>query len=396
MQKEKRWHTQRLRNLVVICTLLAMLLGVTTYAWFVGLQEVNVTNFEVEIAAIDGLSLSLDGVTFSESVTPTISTDGLKPMSSIGEMDIASSRMKIYEKASYTATTGGFRLITSLVDNEEEEQDGYVEFDLYIKNESGTEYDETWTEADEEGIYLTTNSAVAVGSAGVEETGIENSIRVAFAQIGRVKATTETVATITGITCVTDQDGNLTTTSGVTGICRTAQIWEPNDTAHVDNAISWYKEACLERTGADVYTENECNDVVGTVNTYAVKDVIKSADKVNVYDGEDYNGYTGTTKLEAYDYYTDTEKLEKSTARTEFITLAANSITKIRVYVYLEGQDIDNYEFSAIGKMVSINFGFTKQRFTPEDIDYEENGGPAIPDGEEPETPEEPGEGGGS
>ncbi len=52
------------------------------------------------------------------------------------------------------------------------------------------------------------------------------------------------------------------------------------------------------------------------------------------------------------------------------MSLAPNSITKVRVYIYLEGQDIDNYDFAQIGKAISINFGFTKQRFTEDDIDY--------------------------
>ena len=56
--------------------------------------------------------------------------------------------------------------------------------------------------------------------------------------------------------------------------------------------------------------------------------------------------------------------------RKEFMSLAPNSITKVRVYIYLEGQDIDNYDFAQIGKAISINFGFTKQRFTEDDIDY--------------------------
>jgi hypothetical protein len=58
------------------------------------------------------------------------------------------------------------------------------------------------------------------------------------------------------------------------------------------------------------------------------------------------------------------------------MTLAANSITKVRVYVYIEGQDIDNYNFSEIGKRVSIDFGFTKERYVPGDIEY---AGPALP-----------------
>ncbi|MBQ2408325.1 MAG: hypothetical protein II309_02720, partial [Bacilli bacterium] len=51
-----------------------------------------------------------------------------------------------------------------------------------------------------------------------------------------------------------------------------------------------------------------------------------------------------------------------------FMTLAPNSITKVRVYIYIEGQDIDNYDYAAVGKQISVGFGFTKQRFTTEDM----------------------------
>ena len=57
--------------------------------------------------------------------------------------------------------------------------------------------------------------------------------------------------------------------------------------------------------------------------------------------------------LEAYDYFTDSEKVLNGMARPELITLAPNSITKIRIYVWIEGQDIDNYDFSSIGKQIN-------------------------------------------
>ena len=50
------------------------------------------------------------------------------------------------------------------------------------------------------------------------------------------------------------------------------------------------------------------------------------------------------------------------------MTLAPNSITKVRVYIYIEGQDIDNYDYAAVGKQISVGFGFTKQRFTTDDV----------------------------
>ena len=50
------------------------------------------------------------------------------------------------------------------------------------------------------------------------------------------------------------------------------------------------------------------------------------------------------------------------------MTLAPNSITKVRVYVWIEGQDVDNYDFAALGHSIKVNFGFTKERITTGEI----------------------------
>ena len=96
-----------------------------------------------------------------------------------------SSRMKLYEKASLTATAGGYRLMASQVLNNQttvenfdwqyNEAKGYVAFDLFVKNFSGTEYYKENNVANEEAIYLTTDSIVKVANDGVRDTGIENS-----------------------------------------------------------------------------------------------------------------------------------------------------------------------------------------------------------------------------
>ena len=102
----------------------------------------------------------------------------------------------LYEKLSLTASDGGYRLMSSRVENtadwedtgrEHPEAPGYVAFDLFIENSSGSDYISEYNPDDEEAIYLSTDSAVTVAQSGVAGTGIENSVRVAFAQIGRVK-----------------------------------------------------------------------------------------------------------------------------------------------------------------------------------------------------------------
>ena len=408
MKKRNKKHEKRMKKLVVGCGLCAVVLTVSTYAWFIGMKTVNVSSFDVSIAAIDGLSLSLDGATWSNKVeinqanhknasytgnTNSWGGEGLIPMSTVGKIDTEVSRLTLYEKGSLTTTPGGYRIMASEVLNKEgEEARGYVAFDLFVKNLSGNEYYTDLNHLNEEAIYLATDSAVTVAEGGIANTGIENSVRVAFAEIGRVKATTTDVATITGITCEdVEKDGKKV----VTGICRDAQIWEPNDTKHVKNAINWYKTSCGKRTGEDV-TDEDSYDDYGTCktiengyayNTYAISGVITEDDKVDVYDGADYNYYTDTTateaangKLVAYDYFTDSDKNLEGVKRPTFITLAPNSITKVRVYVYIEGQDVDNYDFASLGRKISVAFGFTKERFFDEDVDYDPTGSTTLPD----------------
>ena len=416
MAKKSKKRSKRLRNLAFICTLSTLIFGVSTYAWFIGMRTVSVSPFDVKIAATDSLSLSLDGKTWSDTISisettynPALYTTntnswggrGLIPVSSVGDIDTDASRLKLFEKASLTATPGGYRLMTSRVNNYEEgktEQEGYVAFDLFIRNYSGTQYLDAYNILDEEAIYLTNNSEVKVATGGVENTGIENSVRVAFAQIGRVEGTTDFndedgLAKIQGISCHMGEDGKQAVVDGVTGICRTAQIWEPNDTAHVDGAINWYTTSCLKRTGTDVTKAESFSGACGQVvdglayPTYAIKTAITSGNNVDVYDGAAYNGYAGSAAyLNAFDCFTDTEKLIAGKERPTFMTLAPNSITKVRVYIYIEGQDIDNYDFASIGKKISVNFGFTKERYNEDDINYEgpitnEEDGPFIETG---------------
>ena len=395
MKKNKR--AKKIRNLVFVCVLSAILLTVSTYAWFIGMQTVSVNAFDVEIAAADGLALSVDGVTFSDTVTingteenqkaikdvyagNTNKWTALKPISTVGAMDSSTngSRMIIYEKSSLTAKTGGYRLLSEqLVNNGTAEADGYVVFDLFVKNLSGEQYYVTNNEDNEEAIYLTFDSTVEVGNGGKKDTGIENSVRVAFAQIGRVKSDAES-SLIQGIDC----DG---TAEGVTGICRDATIWEPNDTDHIANAISWYNESCAKRAGeASSCTEVKDGSFYETyaVNKVIAEDTANGEAYVDIYDG--FNGYTASIGEDKYIYnvdtFRDTEKDLKGASRNQFMTLAPNSITKVRVYVYIEGQDIDNYDFAQLGKAIKVNFGFTKEKYTTDD--YEDEPVTVIPGAE--------------
>ena len=301
---KNRRHARRIKRLALICTLSTIILVVSTYAWFVGMKTVSVATFDVEIAATDGLSLSLNGEYWAETVNisstnyaynaDAVKTDlkqnyiyngstntwggkGLVPISTVGQIDPASSRLIMFEKGSLTTTPGGYRLMASRVENttvesnKEEGSGGFVAFDLFVRNLSGSAYYTDFNYLNEEAIYLTQSSEVKVVSTGTDDpqskTGIENSVRVAFAQIGRVKAakgevTTEIAEKVQKISCATDAD------SSVTKICdRYAQIWEPNDKSHVTNALKWYEAACKTRSGEDVTLTGSYSGACKTIGT---------------------------------------------------------------------------------------------------------------------------------
>ena len=395
MKKRNTKHEKRLKRLIVTCLLCAIILTVSTYAWFIGMQVVNVNAFQVTVAAAEGLSLSLDGQTFTESIEidgDTYSTKAytgntnkwtsLKPISTAGKINADYSRLVIYEKSSLTTSEGGYRLMSKVLNNttrdDGKEADGYVVFDLFVKNLSGEAYYTEQNVNNEEAIYLTPESQVTVGASGTKDTGIENSVRVAFAQIGRVES--DKTDSTQGITCQTTGD--------VTGICayKDATIWEPNDKAHVANAISWYNTSCEKRTGEDVTDPDSYSGSCTTIAdgnhypTYVVASEIDEEDNVDVYDGAEYNTYAGSKDaglLNDVNTLTDSEKMLTGVDRPTFMTLAPNSITKIRVYVYIEGQDVDNYDFASLGKQIKVEFGFTKEKFYGEDVNYDNN--PELP-----------------
>lgn len=418
--------SKKIRKLILVCTLSAVVLVVSTYTWFIGLQTVNVKPFQINIATTEGLFLSLDGNKWSYELdvvntaayanhTNVWAEKGLIPVSSVGDFNVSSSRMDLYEKGSYTTTKGGYRLLASQVNNTgATEGEGYIAFDLFIKNLSGDKYYTELDEKNEEAIYLTTDSVVVESSAGADgqaiKTGIENSVRVGFIQVGRMTADTTEVGSITAMKCNVGEDGKPIIKDGVTSICRDAQIWEPNEKNHVPGALSWYNKSCAQRIGDDVYvaesykttekctqpvldaTTTDVTDDYLPMQTYAITRTLGVDDHVDVYDGlnmfttlkkgegtaddvkvvNDYATYKAATDkskmtLVNYDYFTDAEKNVVGANRPTFMTLAPNSITKVRVYIWLEGQDIDNYNFAQLGKQITVNFGFTKERYRSEE-----------------------------
>ena len=399
---------KKAEKIIFMIGITAVIFVVATYAWFIGTTQVTVSDFTLSVKSGDGLEISLDGVNFDTTVS--ISKDilsaltaeggsyltsagnknywteeGLEPISTVGEMDLTNSVLKLFNKTSISSLNGGYKLRSNKIDNVTAgETGGYVVFDLFLKNKSGDGYQKAFDHAIDEGVYLIGDSSVSLSAQGADGAtltggdGIENSIRLAFMQIGRIDMNESTTSKIQGMSCTADDDDDddpvtqlcdRTTTDFPTGQGMTWNIWEPNDLKHIPSAKTHFNAICKERSAVDTYS-GACSLVTDDhwsgdeyIKTYPVQKDVEASNNVNIYDG--LNSYTetiGESKFLAnFDYFTDSEK--DLTDKQELFYISPNSITKLRVYIYLEGQDIDNYDLGSYGKQIKISFGFTKDKF---------------------------------
>ncbi len=424
--KKKR---KKMLKVGTIAGITLIVLIVATYAWFIGITTVSVEEFQVEVETLKGLQISFNGTDFSDSASISkngqddaydsmgiannhwIDDKGLVPISSSGRFS-STGHLNLYSNASINAITGGYRIRTEKILNEVGEQEPgfnentspekgqYVTFDLFLKNTTNTQgttpNDSSYTNAETEAVYLLVNSNVITKQADSNDVdtsdtaGMENSLRVGFYQVAysRLDAAQGVLQTMG---CENDSTNN------TVGVCAasavdanrtfTWNIWEPNDLYHKTNAISKVRRLCKNRTDATNYTSTECTpDGTNTfadgqsLTTYAVNKAFENSANVNVYDG--INTYLGTSTA-PNDYLKAVTTLKQSenvilentqenptniynTNRSPLIHLAPNSITKIRVYIWLEGQDLDNLDYMGDSKKLLINFGFTKDIYEEE------------------------------
>ena len=393
MNKKGKKRMRRLMILFIMILLTLSILLVGTYAWFIGLRTVDVSEFSVTITGVDGLEISLDGENWkiegeplhinSSTIINTTSTtddhaysghkniwpsDGLVPLSTNGLMDATNSRLILYEKTGLPPSPGGYGIISNRLDNTgTDEADGYVAFDLFLKNGKGSSYNETYDPNADEDIYLTSNSyANSTPSGSSEEAyGIANSIRIGFFQIGRIKSSGYSPSISTGITC-SGGEHITTTCTNSTNLderrAKTWNIWEPNDSTHESNLVQLFNRICKKRSATGAYLETSCDTLTATSSnlTYAINQPITSTDQVDVYDGN--NGYT-SAKLTEMNTYKTNDAANYASDKKQLLKIAGNSVTKIRVYIWLEGQDVDNYDLIVNDANVAIKFGFTKDKY---------------------------------
>lgn len=308
---------------MLLCT--GIFLGTSTYAWFTANKTVTVSPIDVNVEAKSGLQISVDGshwksIVSNEDLTGADATYAaaknqipgiIEPVSTAGIVN-ANGLLDMY-LGEVTSNDAGDYILSSTKSVEEHAATtgSFVAFDLFLKTEQAAQ------------IYLTTNSKVVYKDEA--DTGIKNATRVAFINLGN-----------------TNSDDTLANVQNLNGgAASPVIIWEPNYDTHTSYGVIHAEQTY----GITTLTVGAGNAIVPYDG---VKAEFDTAANVTV-------GNANATKFPAnFQTVTPTiSTVDGYSTYQELINLSAG-ITKIRVYMWIEGQDVD-CENNASGGNIEFN-----------------------------------------
>ncbi len=319
----------RLLFLLLWLFVLGITLTTSSYAWFSSNRLATVMLMDVKVAAQNGIEISADAIDWGpelevddwEEVNQTYTTNinhmptTLEPISTIGEVENGLLNMYFGDVENDGNTTNFLLRTTKLVEERgfgDVFEGKFLAFDIFLKATQDTK------------LYLTGGSgATYVGESSV---GIENSMRFAFVIEGTVPEDTS-IGTVQNLK--TNNSNNV-------------YIWEPNYDVHTDSAI----ENARETYGLNIGSTS------GILPYDGVRAEITRADRV----------YTHTAKAENFPNFfkkVDIAYATKSNFNHNIEVFSLQTgITKVRVYIWIEGQDVDCEDNAAIGE-ISFNLQFS-------------------------------------
>ena len=325
------------RKTIIFLILLALLLIVATYAWFSSALNVRIRTFRMAVDRNSGLTISLDAINYDSYVEinedtilnnlvntyPTNKSlwvsNGLVPVSSNGitnhdspDFNIFTSEGVLYQRRD---PDNGFIYTTERVETERKKYSYYLAFDIFLRNETGSPISDN--------LYFDRYSYVNVSADANEEMqGLGNSVRVGIVKINSTSLDAP-ATTAQNLTC----DNN----------CN-AIIYEPNSRNHT--ALS------IER--ASKYNVNLVNGE--RFPTYAVS---RAGGPIFVA-----NTVSGSPNIDL-DYFTLQNTITEENFSNPLFQIP-DGVTKARVYLWIEGQDIDSLETNSEGTDLDISISFVK------------------------------------
>jgi hypothetical protein len=341
-RRSKLWFIIKIGNNFNVMLIVAFFLGVlligSTYAWLSSTLDVRINFLNLTVSNDSGLSISLDGITFGESVMvsedilmnelkatyPNHTTQwcglGLFPISTIGIKNPNAEKFHLYGNSrlgtyNYEDGTSAKLIDTHLMyEIAPKKNSVFVAFDLFLRNNSGSPMPDNLYFRDGTGIFFD-------GVDFSDYDGVFNSLRLGMLKIGTTSKNADPID-IQNVKC----DNK----------CESI-IYEPNSTAHSEGS----RLRALE-DNIVLY------DGVAS-KTFAI---IDEGRDVNIVSGQPGTGVPLDLK---------TFQIQDTiTNFNEPIFEIPNGITKFRVYVWVEGQDVDSLNTKANQMDLSVVINFYK------------------------------------
>ena len=342
-KKEKR---NRLKSLVLLLFLTIVLLSTSTYAWFTANRSVSIDPINVQIAASSGLQISTNASDWKTLITNTdISSptgysghknqlpSELAPVSTVGS--VTNGYMNFYKGVvEGDQDNGGAMSLTATKTPDEAAgtTGDFIAFDIFLKVDDAAGAD----------IYLTNGSGVTVTS-GEADKGLQYAARYGFITLGNTASTS-----------------NAATAQALSGGTSTIII-EPNYDAHtstgVANASTYYAQTTT--VGASGVAAVPYKGVKAAIaSPIILVDTNPGGSPSATYFGDISTLYrTNVAYSNAGSTY---EAYKGSTKESHLLNVfhLNTGITKLRVYMWVEGQDVD-CENAASGAFLTYKLGFT-------------------------------------
>ena len=317
--------------LFILLLFTGVFLSTSTYAWFTTNRMVSVDMIDVKVRTEGSLEISVDAVNFKAGVTaeeiigahngnypssvnqlPTY----IEPVSTAGVLD-GRGFMEMFLGV-ITSNENGDYIVTSkrsyeVEGNGEFSEGKFVSFDIFLRNSADKD------------LYLTNESQVRYN--GDANSGIENAIRVAFV----VEGNTSSEDALGAMHNLRTSDSN------------NVYIWEPNYDTHTDTGISHARQ-------------------VYNITTVASGAPRIPYDGISAEFGEEANvTFAKATSVDYPNYFGSViPSITTINGNPSYqpLWLLKAGVTKVRVYMWLEGQDVDCENGASIGN-VSFNLQFS-------------------------------------
>ena len=334
MKKEKdKRRSKRMLLLLLLLFMTGTMLVTSTYAWFTSNETVTVNTITVNVKAEGGIQLSADGTNWKtlllttdltgvHATTYTASVNQipaqLEPVSTGLNVD-ATGKLEMFYGTVQANSDGDF--ILTAVQSVETESNGsnstgkFVAFDLFFKSEDATS------------LYLTGDSGVTTSDA--TDKGIKNAARVAFVVLGNTTVD-DTVAHIQAL-------GTSNATSSP------VYMWEPNYDVHTSNAVAHAR---------DTYAITTTTTSAARISYDGVIAPISAANDVELGDAN------ATTYSSYFQSVTPSYTTVEGNSNSTQIFSLSGGVTKVRVYMWVEGQDVD-CENTASGGNINYDLVFS-------------------------------------